>query len=154
MLFCNSLAFPIIQWMLAIWSLAPLFSKSSLNIWKLLAHVLLNPCLKNFQHYFARVWGEYNCAVVSTFFGIAFLRDCNENWPLPVLCHCWVFQICWHIDCNTVTASSFRIWNSSAGIPSPSQALFVVMIPKVHLTLHSGCLALGEWSHHHDYLGH
>ena len=25
--------------------------------------------------------------------------------------HCWVFQICWHIECSTFTASSFRIWN-------------------------------------------
>ena len=23
--------------------------------------------------------------------------------------HCWVFQICWHIECSTFTASSFRI---------------------------------------------
>ena len=30
--------------------------------------------------------------------------------------HCCVFQICWHIECSTFTASSFRIWNSSAGI--------------------------------------
>ena len=51
--------------------------------------------------------------------------------------HCWVFQICWHIECSTFTASSFRIWNSSAGIPSPSLALFVVMLPKAHLTSHS-----------------
>ena len=26
--------------------------------------------------------------------------------------HCWVFQICWHIECSPFTASSFRIWNS------------------------------------------
>ena len=51
--------------------------------------------------------------------------------------HCWVFQICWHIECSTFTASSFRIWNSSTGIPSPPLALFVVMLPKVHLTSHS-----------------
>ena len=51
--------------------------------------------------------------------------------------HCWVFQICWHIECITFTASSFRIWNSSAGIPSPPLALFVVMLPKAHLTSHS-----------------
>ena len=25
---------------------------------------------------------------------------------------CWVFQICWHFECSTFTASSFRIWNS------------------------------------------
>ena len=31
----------------------------------------------------------------------------------------------------------FRIWNSSAGIPSPPLALFIVMLPKAHLTLHS-----------------
>ena len=51
--------------------------------------------------------------------------------------HCWVFQICWHIECNTFTASSFRIWNSSTGISSLPLALFIVMLPKPHLTLHS-----------------
>ena len=30
------------------------FSKSSLNIWKLMVHVLLKPGLENFEHYFAR----------------------------------------------------------------------------------------------------
>ena len=44
--------------------------------------------------------------------------------------HCWVFQICWHIECSTFTASSFRIWNSSVGIPSPPLALFIVMHSK------------------------
>ena len=29
------------------------FSKSSLNIWKFSVHVLLKPCLENFEHYFA-----------------------------------------------------------------------------------------------------
>ena len=29
------------------------FSKSSLNIWKSSVHVLLNPSLENFEHYFA-----------------------------------------------------------------------------------------------------
>ena len=67
--------------------------------------------------------------------------------------HCWVFQICWHIEGNTFIASSFRIWNSSTGIPSPLLALFTMMLPKAHLTHIPGCLALGEWSYHHDYLG-
>ena len=61
------------------------FSKSSLNIWNFMAHVLLKPGLENFEHYFASVWDESNCAVVWTFFGIAFLWDWNENWPVPVL---------------------------------------------------------------------
>ena len=50
--------------------------------------------------------------------------------------HCWVFQICWHIECSTFTTSS-RIWNSSTGIPSPPLALFIEMFPKAHLTSHS-----------------
>ena len=43
--------------------------------------------------------------------------------------HRWVFQICWHIECSTFTASSFRIWNSSTEIPSPSLALFPSFVP-------------------------
>ena len=61
------------------------FSKSSLNIWKFLVHILLQPGLDNFEHYFASVWDECNCVVVWTVFGIAFLWDWNENWPFPVL---------------------------------------------------------------------
>ena len=53
-----------------------------------------------------------------------------------MLC-CWVFQICWHIEFSTFTASTFRTWNSTTGIPSPTLALFVVMLPKSHLTSHS-----------------
>ena len=51
--------------------------------------------------------------------------------------HCWVFQICWHIECSTFTALSFRIWNSSTGIPSPPLGLFIVILSKAHLTSHS-----------------
>ena len=40
------------------------FSKSSLNIWKLMVHVLLKPDLENFEHYFASMRDECNCAVV------------------------------------------------------------------------------------------
>ena len=31
------------------------FSKTSLNIWKLMVHVVLKPGLENFEHYFASV---------------------------------------------------------------------------------------------------
>ena len=61
------------------------FSKASLNTWKFTVHVLLKPGLENFEHYFTSVWDECNCAVVWAFFGIAFLRDWNENRPFPVL---------------------------------------------------------------------
>ena len=110
------------------------FSKSTLNICKFLPHVLLKPSLENFEHYFASMWNECNCAVVWTLLGTALLWDWNENWPFPVL---------WPAE-NTAefskfagilsAVSSFRIWNSSVGIPSPPLALFVVMLLKAHLT--------------------
>ena len=48
--------------------------------------------------------------------------------------HCWLFQICCHTECSIFTASSFKIWNSSTGIPSPPLALSIAMLPKAHLT--------------------
>ena len=51
--------------------------------------------------------------------------------------HCWVFQICWHIECSTLTASSLRIWHSSARISSPLLGFFVVMLLKALLKSHS-----------------
>ena len=83
------------------------------------------------------------------FFGIWMKTDLFQPCD-----HCWVFQICWRIVCSTSTASSSRIWYSSAGIPSPPLALFIVMLSKAHLTLHFRMSALGELSHHCDYLGH
>ena len=66
------------------------------------------------------------------FFGIGMKTD------LFLSCgHYWVSQIFWHIECSTFTASSFMIWNSSTGILSPPLALFIVMLPKTHLTSHS-----------------
>ena len=90
------------------------FSKTSLNILKFTVHILLKPGLENFEHYFTSMWDEGNCAVVWAFFGTAFLWDWLQS-KTPV--HCLVFQICWHIEYSTFTASSFRIWNSSTGIP-------------------------------------
>ena len=77
-------------------------------------------------------------AVVWAFFGIAFLWDWNETDLFQSSAHCWVFQICWHTECSTFIASSLRIWNSSTGIPSPTLALFVVILSKAHLTLARG----------------
>ena len=111
------------------------FSKCSLNIWKFLVHILLKPGLENFEHYFPSVWDKCNCVIVWAFFGIAFLWDWNENWQSCG--HCWVFQICWHIECSTFPASSFRICNSSTGNPLPPPALFIAMLHKAHLTSHS-----------------
>ena len=101
--FLDILAFLMIQWMLAIWSLVPLpFLKpawTGYRTWKFMFHVLLKPGLENFEHYFTSVWEECNCVVVWAFFGIAFLWNWNENrhfsvlWPLlsfPNLLAYWV----------------------------------------------------------------
>ena len=82
-------------------------------------------------------WDECNCAVVWAFLDIVFLWDWNENWPFPVLWPLLSFPNLLNIECSSFTASSFRIWNSSTGIPSPPLALFVVMLSKAHLTSHS-----------------
>ena len=154
MFFWNSLVFSMIQRVLEIWSMVPLpFLNPAWIHWKFLAHELLKPSLEDFQHYLASVWNECNCVVVWTFFGIAFLWDWNEN-TFHSCGHRWMYQIWWHIECSTLTASSFRIWNSSAGIPAPLLDLFIVMLPKATWLNTPGCQVQGEWSHHHGYLGH
>ena len=94
------------------------FSKSSLYIWKFSVHILLKPSLEKFEHYFASMWNEYNCAVVWTFFGIAFLWDWNEYRPFPVLWPLLSFPDLlsyWVEHFNNIIC---RMWNSSTGIPS------------------------------------
>ena len=99
------------------------FSKTSLNIWNFMVHLLLKPGLENFEHYFTSVWDECNCAVVWTVFGIAPLWDWNENWPFPVLWpllsfpnllaywvqhfHSIIFQDFKELHWNSITSTSF-----------------------------------------------
>ena len=155
MFFWNSLAFSMIQWMLAIWSLVPLpFLKPAWTsgsswfmycwslAWRILSITLL-ACEMS-----AIGW-QFEHSLALPFFGIGMKTDLFQSCG-----HCWVFQICWHIECSTFTASTLRIWRRSTRIPLPSLALLIVMLPKAHLTSHSRILALGEWSHHHGYLGH
>ena len=66
-----------------------------------------------------------------SFFGIGMKIDLFQSCG-----HCCVFEICWNIDYSSLTASSFRIRNTSAVIPSPPLALFIVMLPEAHLTSH------------------
>ena len=93
------------------------FSKPSLYMWKFLVHILLKFNLKDFEHNLTSMRNEHNCMVAWTFFDIALLRDWNKTEFFQSHSHCWVFQICWHIECSTSIASSFRILNSSAEIP-------------------------------------
>ena len=143
MFFWNSLAFSVIQQMLAIWSLVPLpFLKLACTSE---LHVLLKPGLENFEHYLTSVWDECKVWQSRHSLGLSFFGIGMKTNLFQACGHCWVFQICRRIECSTFTASSFRIWNSSTGIPSPPLALFVVMLSKAHFTSHSrmSCSRLG-----------
>ena len=134
-MFWNSLAFSMIQRMLAIWPLTLLlflnracgsrFTYCWSLAWRILSITLLASEMRATVQQF-----EHSLALL--FFGIRMKTD-----PLQSCSHCCVFQICWHIECSTLTASSFRSWSSSAGIPSPPPVFFLVMFPKAHLTSHS-----------------
>ena len=154
MFFWNSLVFSMIQLMLAIWSLVPLpylnpawtsgsswFAYCCSLAWRILSITLLACEMSTIVS-----WFEHSLTL--PFFGIGMKTDLFQSHG-----HCWVFQICWQIECITLT-SSFRIWNSSTGIPSPPLALFVVMLPKgpLDFTLQNVCLC--DWSHHCGYPGH
>ena len=134
----NSFAFLMIQQMLAIWSLVPLpflnlawtsgsswFAYCWSLAWRILSITLLacemSAIVQQFEHFFALPFFKIGMKTV-------LFQSCG---------HCLVFRVCWHIVCNTFIASSFMILNSSTGIPSPPLALFVVMLPKAYLTLHS-----------------
>ena len=141
--------------MLAIWSLVPLpflnptWTSGGLRFiycwslaWGILSIALLAREMSALERYF-----EHSSTL--PFFGIGMETDLFQSCG-----HCWVFQICWHTERSTFTASSFRIWNSSTGIPSPPLALFVVMLPGPTWLPTLGHLALGKWPHHRGYLGH
>ena len=126
----------MIQQMLAIWSLVPLFFIQ-------LEHLeVLSSCT-------VEAWlGEF-CALLCE--RVRWMQLCGS---LNILLYCLSLGLEWILTFSSAvanaefskftdilskpfTASSFTIWNSSAGIPSPPLALFMVMLPKVHLTLQS-----------------
>ena len=148
MFFWNSFEFSMIPQMLAIWSLVPLpflnpactsgtsqFTYCWSLAWKILSITLL-ACEISVIVW----WVEH--------FGIALLWKWYENWPFPVLWPLLSFpnlQAYWVQPFHSITFSlftapqyfTFRIWNTSAGIPSLPLALFIEMLPKIYLTSHS-----------------
>ena len=97
------------------------FSKSSLNIWKFMVHILLKTGLENFEHHFASMRDECNCAVVWAFFGIAFLWDWNEKWPFPVLCIFFFTSMlsissCYPWATNTILIFMSTLYSSFEGL--------------------------------------
>ena len=138
-----------------------------LAIWSLISLPFLNPTWTFRSSQFMYCW-SLSCRILSiTLLACemsAFVWYFEHSLALPFFgiemkteifqpCgHCCVFQIFWHIECSTFTASSFRIWYSSTGIPSLPLALFIVVLSKAHLTLRPTCLVqakhlrfLTEW---------
>ena len=103
---------------------------------------MLKPSLEDFEHYLTSMGDECNCLVVWTFlvlpfFGIGMRTDLFQ--PLlgfPNLLAYWVQHL--------FTASSFRILNSSARIPSSPLTLLAAALPKAHLILYSTVFG-SEW---------
>ena len=107
--------FSVIQWMLAIWSLVPF--------------LFLNWPWTSGRSWFTYCW-SLACKILSMTllaWGIVQLPNGQHNlwyypswewdeyWPFPVLWPLLGLPICWHIEGNTLTASSFRVlssWNS------------------------------------------
>ena len=128
----------MIHQMLAIWSRTPILfinpdctsgSSQFMYCWSLAWRIL---SITSLVREMSATVQQFEHSLSLSFFGIGMKNDLFQSCG-----HCFVFQICWHIECSTFTASSFRIWNGSAGIPSPLLALSIVMLPKAHLTLHS-----------------
>ena len=145
----------MIQQMLAIWYLVPLpFLKPAWTsgssqftycwslAWRILKITLIvckiSAIMQQFEH-----------SLAFPFFVIGMKTDLFQSCGQS-----WVFQICWHIECSTFTGSSFRIWNSSTGIPSLPLVLFVWCFLRATWLQTAECLAVSEWSHHRGYLGH
>ena len=84
---------------------------------------LLHQCVR-----WVQLWGSLNILWHCLFW------DWNESWRFPVLWPLLSFPNLLAYWCSTFTASSFRIWNSSTGIPSCPLTLFLVMLPKAHFT--------------------
>ena len=117
--FWNSLAFFMIQQILAIWSLVPLplwnpacapGSSQFTCCWSLARRILSITLLACEMSVIVQMF-EHSLAL--PFVGIVIKTDIFQSCG-----NCWVFQICWHIEYNTLTVSSFRIWNSLTGILS------------------------------------
>ena len=125
----------VIQWMLAIWPLVPLPS--------------LNPaCISGsskFTYYWSLAWRILSitslvCEMSATVH-VNILWNClwdwNEKWLFPFSRSLLSFPNLLEYWVPHFHSTVFRIWNSSAGVPSSPLALFAVMLPNAHLNLHS-----------------
>ena len=116
-------------------------------IWSLVSLSFLNPAWTSGSSQFTYCWSltwrilsitllvcemsAIVCVAVWTFFGNCFSLELK--WKLTFSSNVTTAEFSKFAGILRA-AASFRTWNSSAGIPSPPLALFVVMFPKAHLT--------------------
>ena len=137
-------------------------TQQMLTIWSLVPLPFLNPAWTSgssrFMYCWSLAWKILSITLLACeisvivwwveHFGIALLWKWYETWPFPVLWPLWSFpnlQTYWVQPFHSITFSlftapqyfTFRIWNTSAGIPSLPLALFIEMLPKIYLTSHS-----------------
>ena len=147
MFFWNSLAFSIIQWTFAIWPLVPLsFLNPAWTSGSSLFHVLLKPGLENFEHYFASMWDEHNCAVVfmySVFWFHSLKTKTLKHFKFVLLRLCWVFVAVraflrlWQrglVSCGVRWGASRCGGFSCCGAQAPACSGSVVAAPRLYST--------------------
>ena len=127
-----------------------------LEIWSLVPLPFLKPAWTSGNSRFMYCWSLVWRILNITLLALRWVPSCGI---LIILWHCFSLELEWKlIFCSPVTtaeltdefskfagilsaaltaSSSFRISNSSTGIPSPPVALFIVMLSKAHLTSHS-----------------
>ena len=147
MFFWNFLAFLMIQQILAIWSLVPLpFLKPAwfTYCWSLTCRI---------EYYFTSMWDECNCAVVWAFFGIAFLRDWNENGPFPVLwplLSCILFSGFYLESCIFFTLLWTKLsWSLKGKMTQMKLTLYWVVVLPIRVKLFQVVVKHGNLIHAH-----
>ena len=61
------------------------------------------PSDSHFETYYPSMYGKLQHSLALPLFWTGMKTDFFQSCD-----HHWVFQICWHIECSTLTASSFR----------------------------------------------
>ena len=64
-------------------------------------------------------------SLVLSFLGIGVKTDIFQSSG-----QCCIFQICRHIECSTLMASSFMVFSSIIEIPSHPPTLLIAVLPK------------------------
>ena len=134
--------------MSTIWFLVPL-PFLSLYIWKFSIHVLLKASLKDFEHNLVSMWNETQF-IYSSLNIVWHCPSLGLKWTLILSSSVATAEFSWFAGILSAAVYWHHLlWFefSSAGIPSPSLVLFLVMLPKTHLTLYLThfCTPHGAW---------